>query len=222
MPSDESWQKWFERIWEFREETLYRQWFGDTGPGIYCLSADLFAKLGVRNPDPRWLHHGVFACPPAGARPHWAYVTSGLSNPWGQEPGSIDPRQYSGLGLELLILTPQKADWAIGTLSWLSAVILLVACGKIRGPLPELGDRIPLGTPIHPTSAIAQFVLAAPPEPLPGQFQLESGLVDLMLCLGISDAETRFAKANSSDELLEKLRAAGGYPLTDADRRSIL
>ena len=222
MSATQSWQEWFESIWAFREETLYRQWFGDTGPGIYCLSYDLFRKLGDPSPDPRWLHHGVFACPPTPSRPHWAYITSGLSNPWGQEPAGIDAQQYSGLGLELLLVTPQRADWAIGSLSWLSAVILQVASGKIRGGLPELGDRIPLRTPVHAKSAIGHIVLLPPPDPLPAQFKLDSGVADLMLCLGITEDETRFAKANGSDLLLERLKAADRYPLTDPDRPSIL
>jgi hypothetical protein len=71
-----------ERSWEYREETLYRRLFGDTGPGIY-LDMDLLRNVFKQEQiDPRWLHVGVNACPPHGDRRHWIYVSTGLSNPW--------------------------------------------------------------------------------------------------------------------------------------------
>lgn len=52
-----------ERSWEYREETLYRRLFGDTGPGIYPLDMDLLRNVFKQEQiDPRWLHVGVNAC----------------------------------------------------------------------------------------------------------------------------------------------------------------
>jgi hypothetical protein len=36
------WQDWFEKIWEYREETIYPDFFGELESGIYTLSADTF------------------------------------------------------------------------------------------------------------------------------------------------------------------------------------
>jgi len=228
MPIDpnppDRWQKWFEDIWAYREETLYRQWFGDIGSQIYTLTPDLFKHLGVKDPDSRWLHHGIFACPPDGSRTHWAYITSGLSNPWGQDPDSTNPKEFSGLGMELVLLTPRELPAGVGALSWLSAVILLVAAGRIRGDLPEKGDRVPLGTSLDAASdsPLRHLILSDPPAPLPAQFELASGVVDLVLCTGITDAERDFARAHDSAALLEKLQQAGASPLTDTARHSVI
>jgi hypothetical protein len=87
--------------------------------------------------------------------------------------------------------------------------------------LPEIGDRISLGNSVEPGSAIRQLLLVPPPEGLLGRFQLESGVVDLMLCLGITDEEAAFAKGNGSGELLERLKAKGAYPVTKPGRKAI-
>jgi hypothetical protein len=39
------WSDWFEKIWEYREETIYPEFFGELeGTEIYTLSADIFLK----------------------------------------------------------------------------------------------------------------------------------------------------------------------------------
>jgi hypothetical protein len=35
------WQDWFEKIWEYREETIYPEFFGELESGIYTLSAEI-------------------------------------------------------------------------------------------------------------------------------------------------------------------------------------
>ncbi len=81
----DAWRQWFERIWADREERIYRALFGDTGPGIYTIPTTVFASMGVADPDPRFLTHGVFECPPNDRRAHfWLYVTSGMSNSVGR------------------------------------------------------------------------------------------------------------------------------------------
>jgi hypothetical protein len=221
MTDQDSWQTWFEEIWAYREEKLYRQWFGNIGHGIVCLSPKLFQHLGVSDPDPRWLHHGIFECPPTGPRKHWAYITSGLSNPWGADPKTVDPKAFTGLGLEFLLLTPTRATWALDSLKWLSSVTLLLAAGRIRGSLPELHDRVPLG--IDPSlKTDLRHLLLTEPSDLPSRFQLDSGVADLMLCVGITEAERAFAQEHGSGELLVKLRIGGAYPITDPARKSLV
>ena len=71
-----------ERSWEIREETLYKQHFGDTGPGICPLDMDLLHGVFQQEDiDPRWLHVGVFACPPHGERRHWVMSVRACPTP---------------------------------------------------------------------------------------------------------------------------------------------
>jgi hypothetical protein len=223
MPtSPEAWQKWFEGIWAHREERIYPAFFGPLEKGIATVPAELFARLGVADPDPRWLHHGVLTSPPNGKRASWLFVTSGLSNPWGDDPETVDQARYSGLGLEFVIEAPEKVGWAYGVLHWLTAVQLLVASERLKGELVECWDRVPLRASIDPAreSALRNLLLA---EPLgyPRGFQLDSGKVDLMLCVGISDAEKQLAADQGGPALVEQLRRAGHFPITDPARASL-
>jgi len=58
---------WFEKIWEYREETIYPEFFGELeGEGIYTLSADTFLKtFGQETFDPRRLFYGVLVYQPS-------------------------------------------------------------------------------------------------------------------------------------------------------------
>src|SRR3954463_430550 len=118
---DPHWQKWFEDIWADREEHLYRHLFGDLGPGIFNLSQKTFDSLGIKEVDPRFFFHGVFECPPCPTRNHWLYVSSGMSNPWGAEPFTTHPDDYSGLGYEFTLHTPEQSTWALHLIHWTMA-----------------------------------------------------------------------------------------------------
>lgn len=223
MDTKSDWEQWFERIWAYREETIYRRFFGDTGPGIHTIPASLFSQLGRNNPDPRWLFHGVFECPASATRPNWLYVTSALSNPWGIEPGKIEPHAYSGLGFEFMLQTPEKSPWAIPVLHWLMAVQILVASELLKGQLVEWYDRVPLGTSIDPArqSELRNLIVCEPADFLPS-FQLESGRVDLMLCVGISDRERDFSATQGGRALVALLKEHEVFPLTDPQRPSVI
>ena len=82
--------------------------------------------MNAKAVDPRWLTHGVFKCPPNGNRKTWAYVTSGMSNPWEAEV----PAEYSGLGIEFLMETEDEETWAIEILQTLVAYNLLHPMAK--------------------------------------------------------------------------------------------
>jgi hypothetical protein len=56
---------------------------------------------------------------------------------------------------------------------------------------------------------------------LPSGFTLPSGSVVFLTFTGVTDAEMSFAKANSSQALIEHLSAVGAYPITDPTRASI-
>lgn len=192
-----------EGSWEEREEKSYKQIFGDTGPGIYPLSIEIFNRMNADTVDPRWLTHGVFKCPPAESRKTWTYVTSGMSNPWESEV----PEEYSGLGVEFLMETDEEADWAIEVLLMLMAYNLLLAAGNM-GDFPPLdyGHRVPLAL----SESIKTMMLTKPIN-YPDGFSIKSGRVDLIQVVGITPEELEAAKAASSEELKTKIvNATGG------------
>ena len=93
-----------ENAWEQREEKAYKSLFYDLGEGIYPLDSGPFSdQFNYEDIDPRWLHLGVFKCPPSSERKTWIYVTSEMSNPW----ESDEPQEYSGYGAEFIFETAE-------------------------------------------------------------------------------------------------------------------
>lgn len=203
-----------EESWEDREEKAYREIFGDTGPGIYPLSNEIFSRMNAKSIDPRWLTHGVFKCPPNGNRCSWAYVTSGMSNPWEAE----EPAEFSGLGVEFLIETENEETWAIEVLQTLMAYNLLLVSGKM-GDFPPLGygHRVPLAL-----SESIKTMMFVHPATLQSTFTIKSGKVDLLQVVGITPAELAVAKQSSSEELSKQIINVTGGLLTQKERASVV
>jgi hypothetical protein len=236
--SEANTQKWFESIWTQRDEVLYRQFFGAAGPqggAIYTLNDAAFRSVRMECPDPRFLTHGVFEFAPTDARQDWLYVSSGMSNPWGQTPETAKPEDYSGLGYEFVLHAPERARWPIQLLHWLMAVQLLVATGHLQGELLQHHDRIPLGGALAKKNGLLTHVLVtspgevglsgAPQDALPNyppQFQLPSGMVDLMLLVGITQREAEFASSQGVEGLVTLLRHRHFFPRTDPGRISVV
>jgi hypothetical protein len=221
---DVAWKKWFEGIWAEREEGVYAGMFGDLGPGIYTIPVSVFEGLGCEKPHPRYLTHGVFECPPHGDRLEWVYVTSGMSNPWGENAETIKPDAYSGLGFEFTMHTRERARWPIQILHWVMAVQILVATGELQGNLLERNDWFALGDPIwgRGSKGVLTHVLVCAPETYPAEFMLASGNVDMMLLVGISEREAEFAKTQGSEGLVKLLKHHGVFPVTDPARVSVV
>jgi hypothetical protein len=215
-----SWEEWFEEVWAFREEQIYRTFFGPDTGGIYTLDARVFEDFQAGSVDPRWLTHGVLKFPPTPTRGSWLFATSGLSNPWEDEQPNPDGR--SGLGCELVIEAAGDFEWALTHVRRLLAFQILLASGGYEGKEPlGIGDRIPLGNPIDSEQSLLTWCMVAPPIGYPNSFQLASGKVELFQLVGITEAEARFARDNGQDELL-RLLARIGYPLTNAERSSVV
>ncbi len=203
-----------EEAWEEREDVVYPKVFGDTGPGLYPLTNEVFEQLDATSVDPRWLTHGVFQSPPNDARNTWAYVTSGMSNPWESE----EPQDYSGFGVEFVIETEQEATWAINVLHTLMAYNLLLASGQMGEPaLLDYGDRIPFALSDDITA-----MLIAPPFQLPESVDIQSGRVDFLQIVGITASELTFAKETSSEVLTDKLIEETGGLVTSKMRSSVI
>ncbi len=203
-----------EESWEEREEKIYKNIFGDIGTDIYPLSIEIFNRMNSDAVDPRWLTHGVFKCPPNENRKTWAYITSGMSNPWETEV----PEEYSGLGVEFLMETSKEEMWAIEVLQTLMAYNLLLAAGKM-GNFPPLdyGNRVPLAL-----SETIKTMMFVHPLNFPESFSLQSGEVDILQVVGITPAELEAAKLSSSEEVKEKIINFTGGLLTSKERVSIV
>ncbi|MCP4232974.1 suppressor of fused domain protein [Marisediminitalea sp.] len=203
-----------EDAWEEREEVVYPEVFGDTGPGIYPLSNDVFEQLDAQSVDPRWLTHGVFQSPPNDTRNTWVYVTSGMSNPW----ESDEPQDYSGFGVEFVLETEQASTWAINVLHTLMAYNLMLASGQMGEPgLLDYGDRIPFAL----SDDIAAMVIA-PTFQLPENIDIKSGRVDFLQIVGVTEAELTYAQETSSEALIEMLIEETGGLITAKQRKSVV
>lgn len=221
-PAGEAFSQWFERLWKYREETVYASLFGDLGEGIFSTQASTFERFS-HEPHPGWLNHGVFACPPNKDRNSWLYVTSGLSNPWNLDAPGRDPSGFSGLGFELAIETPESVDWPVSVLHNLMAYELLVAVGSYEAAeLLEYGNRIPLDGSVTPKfKSVLRWLLVTQPKHYDSAFELASGRVDIYHLVGASDDEIQFARQNDQDQLISALEAKGACPVTDAGRETL-
>lgn len=223
LPSDtmSAEKTWFERSWEFREETLYPALFGKLSRGIFTLSPDLFrTEFGLKDIDARWLHCGVLEYAPGEQRSSWLYVSSGLSNEWDRETPS--PDLVSGLGAEFVVESPEPNDWAIPLLHRLMAFQLLLAGGRYKDKTPLADfDRIPLGTPLGSQGSGLRWLMLGPPTRFPRRAQLESGHFDFTQVVGLTDAEATFARSKGGSALLDELLSQLAWPLCNPSRASI-
>jgi hypothetical protein len=224
MKTDQQqWRQWFGTVWKQREEIVYPNIFGPLTDNIYALSAGWFEAMGFKEIDPRWLTHAVLESPPNPRHDNWLYVTTGLSNPWGVDPAEIKPDQYSGLGFEFFMQTAEPAPWAMEVLAAVMGMQILVAGGLVEGGLLEPFDRVPLGRGAdHSDHSLVRNLLILPPEHIPAQARLDSGVFDLLLCVGITDAEVEFARAQDGPGLRKLLLHHGYIPVTDARRESTI
>jgi len=170
------------------------------------------------NVDPRWLHYGAFQFAPTPTRKSWLYVTSGMSNAW--EDDQPDPKACSGLGCEFVFETTEAGQWPILLLHVMACQIL--AChGRYPGRPPlSVFDRIPLRCAIDGRDSSVRTVMLAP-SPYGIEQQLESGTFDFVQVVGITEEEALYAKENGGPTLLDRLKNAQAFPVTDPRRANL-
>jgi hypothetical protein len=210
-----------EGVWEHREEVLFPSMFGEKSEGIFTLSANIFTDIFQQESyDPRWLFLGVMEFRPSPRRDSWLYVTSGGTTPWETDPDQYNSAEPSWLGTELVIESPEKAEWPVLVLQRLLAYNVLL-CHGMYGDARSLdyGARIPLGGPIAPKSDL-RFVALAKPAHYPHTAQLPSGTIDFLHVVGITEAERDYAKEHSTQAMIDLLQSAGAFPITDPARNS--
>lgn len=216
-------ENFLERVWADREEHIYPELFGELGPGIFTLDVDTFKNVFERSPDPRWLFTGVFECPPSSKHTDWIYVSSGLSNPWEEDEPADSPDQPSWLGIEFVFRTTEPGQWAIRLVQNVVTFEILLAHDRFEGQgRLGLGDRIPLRGSIVPgnESALTHLLIAPPADGL--KFELESGTVEFIQLVGVSEGEAAFGRENGLGALLRLLADHDAYVTTNPRRTSIV
>ena len=208
---------WFEDAWRYRDEVLYREQFGSGSlRTIHPIPYEAFAQLGFDQVDPRWLHCGVLTFPPAGGRPHFTFVTSGLSNAW--EDDRPDPESRSGLGIELVIDNASDEHWVKDVLLRLSAAQLLIGAGRYSGArILADGDRIRVGPDTFGEQSVMTGLLATKVTDL----QLPSGKFELIRLFAITDAERELAVRDGAESLVAVLGRRTTYPVNDVHRDGV-
>jgi hypothetical protein len=213
--------KTLEGVWAYREEILYPSMFGNLSRGIFPLELEMFENMfNQREVDPRWLFLGVFEFEPTSTRKSWLYVTSGASTPWDTEPKDYRVDESSWLGVEFVIEVPEKVDWPIHVLRRLLGFHLLASHGRFGNSAPfDYGHRIPAnGTVDGSADSELTFFAIAKANHYSSSAQLDSGYFDFLHVVGITERERDYAKATSTDDLIEKLRMSGAFPVTKPER----
>lgn len=220
-------EKLFSDVWRFREETVYPRMFGSVLSDISLIPPEFFSDDRTDGqkfqPPPLWLHYGVLRSPADSIRNCWAYVSSGLSNPSPDQCENPNPAEPSGIGFELVMFTAVESPWAARVIQWVMANQMMAAAGITSFDLIEIFDRIHLPVRLCPeaSSDIKHlFVLPAPSDI--HQFELPTGRVEVLLMIGVTEAEMRFARAQGGDGLLELMQHHGVSRVTDIHRASVI
>ncbi|MDX1990558.1 MAG: suppressor of fused domain protein [Candidatus Obscuribacter sp.] len=159
-------------------------------------------------------HLAVLAYGPDPFRPHWTYITAGISSPWVH----YEPQEVSGFGCELMIKSPVDLPWAPQVLRTMAFYIFNHA-----GTLSP-GVRIGLGGPIQAgsDSALRNVIIYYADEAPDCWYQLPSGGFGIFLAIGVTEAECRYAESveKYGTWCVEQLLRRKGYgQITDPTRR---
>ncbi len=197
-------------------EDAYAHIFGQTDPPDRILTPS-DPELQIN-----WPGGGVYAFPPRGARKGWHYVTHGLAQPF-EGPEDAEEREdddpISGLGIELVIATRERSEWA---------PLLLLDCVRYmlfdeNAALIVPGDRMPTSAfeAYAPGSALTHMI-ATTSEEYDHHILLPAGQCTLVHLVGVTAEEIARAKAMAAGEgtfvLAEVLHMLGPGAVTDTSR----
>ena len=205
-----------ERVWQHREEVLYRELFGQGSNTIYTLTPELFKSVFQQNElDPLWLHHGVMWYQSSQI---WTAVTSGMTNPWYDDRAR--PDKPAGLGFELAMRCQRQEEWARAVLLRLMAYQLLIVAGRFPNtPWLDEYARVPLGGTLTPTSQLTHVMLV--PRPELSSLQLDSGTFAILDIIPITEPELRLAQRSGGEVLARMLANANADKAIEPERASV-
>lgn len=168
-----------------------------------------------------WPGGGIYAFPPRGDRRGWHYVTHGLAQPFGPDGVPAEGgERWSGLGVELVIATPGRSDWAPSLLVDFVRYLLLDDAAELIVP----GDRIPTSAfrTYTPGSELSHVIATLSPD-YEHEIMLPGGRCTLVHLIGVTANEVDRARSAETGEgtiaLGEALRRLGPGYVTDTQRR---
>ncbi len=159
----------------------------------------------------------IFTYEPDPLRPYWTYITAGLSTPWLQD----EEQEVSGFGLELMIKSPNDAEWPVQILRTMAYYIF-----NHMGTLSP-SKRLALNGPIVAGSeSLLRNVLIWYADEAPDTwYQLPSGGFGIFAAIGITDDEMVLTESMHEEYgtwcMLQILRRLGIDQVTDPFRSSI-
>jgi hypothetical protein len=159
----------------------------------------------------------VLAYAPSEARPYWAYITSGLSNPWFAE----EPDQVSGFGCELMIKAPKPGRWPIKMLRRMAYFILSYSGTLSPGIILNMPGPINPGREADLNNIFVWYADEAPD----CWYELPSGGFGIFCTVGISEDECQFAETIGEYGtwcIQEVLRRCGVGQVTDPSRAGVM
>ncbi|PCI59474.1 MAG: hypothetical protein COB37_11550 [Kordiimonadales bacterium] len=216
QPRTDNSETMLHRGWEQRDDGIYPDLFGPAeGPPVMLTEKLFHEDFGRKNIHPFWLHHGVITFPPTETRPTWLYATSGMSNAFDSVV-----EEWSGLGVEFLMETHEKADWAAEALAWLMAFNLLIAIGHFDDmEAAALGGTIPMNAPLNAeTECALTGVLALTPTAHQTAITMVTGKAELLQLVGISEDEAAYIQENGHEAFAAKIAASPQGLITDPSR----
>ncbi|MCB9623206.1 MAG: suppressor of fused domain protein [Sandaracinus sp.] len=207
-------ERWFVAHIKAREGALEAA-FGKTEPPDTRLAPD-DVELSTA-----WPGGGFHRYPPRDDRPHWLFVTHGLSQPFeASDEGAWrdDPEALSGLGLEYVMAAPQgDARWPLEVLHGLVRHTVL----DEESLLLEPGGHLACSGPIGERGALTHLLATLSPE-YELDLLLPAGHCVLVHLVGVTQAELARALREPDDLgglILERvLYAFGVGGVTDPDR----
>ncbi len=159
----------------------------------------------------------IFTYEPDPLRPYWTYLTAGLSTPWLQD----EELEVSGFGLELMIKSPNEADWPAQILRTMAYYIF-----NHMGTLSP-SKRLALNSSIIAggKSLLRNVLIWYADDSTDCWYQLPSGGFGIFTAIGITDDEMRLTESMHEEYgtwcMLQILKRLGIDQVTDPSRPSI-
>ncbi len=195
--------------WDAINEAL-RPIYGDREP--YHVGTVIPYALGGPNPI-----HGISAYKNDEPRPHWHFVTYGLSELWQKE--STDPK-VSGYGFELTLRTVCKPkdkrppNWALNFLQNLGRYVFTT--GNTFGA----GHTLPLNGPIKSGGDTLIHAASFAPDPQLPPISTPNGRVEFLQIVGLTMDELEAISSWNASAFLKLRGRDDPFLLTDLDRTS--
>lgn len=200
-------QNLIEKSWEQREDVIYKSLFPNMPNGIFTPKPGQ-TRLGEN--ELLLSSAGVFEISPSENNPYWAYITSGLSNPFD------DNCEISGYGFELLIKSKVQMNNYIPILWNLMGYVF--STGKTFAH----SHRMSINSPVDGENSKLNTLLFYNSEKNKKDYILPTGKFQILCITAITPEEYQYAKDNTSEKLIDLLKENNFLEIIDPSRGSLV